>query len=114
MPVLKIRNRLVNFRVTQDELESLRMACLVKGSRNVSDFARTAVLESIESHTEPGMRLQSRLSTLDSKVSEIGVTVQFLSELLKGTLKGLAQVPHRDQSLAICRPDTSERPVPSE
>jgi hypothetical protein len=114
MPVLQTRNRLVNFRLTQDELESLKVACLVKGSRNVSDFARTAVLELIESQSEPGMRVQSRLAALDTRVAEIGVTVQYLAELLKGTLKGLARVSPREPNLAIGRPDPSGRLASSE
>jgi len=87
MVALKTRNRLVNFRLTQDELDDLKMACLVKGSRNVSEFARAAVMDSIEAQTESGMLVQKRLAALDTKVTEIGVTVQFLAELLKGTLK---------------------------
>ena len=100
MAVLKTRNRLVNFRMTQDELDSLKMACLVKGSRNISDFARAAVLESIESQTESGMLIHSRLSSLDAKVTEVGVAVQFLAELLKGTLRGRVPASHRDPNPA--------------
>ena len=114
MAVLKTRNRLVNFRLTQEELESLKMACLVTGSRNLSDFARGAVLESIGAHTEPGIRIQSRLATLDTKVSEIGVTVQFLAELLKGTLKGFAQFPRRDPGSALGREDPADVRVPTD
>ena len=114
MAVLKTRNRLVNFRLTQEELESLKMACLVTGSRNLSDFARGAVLESIGAHTEPGMLIQGRLATLDTKVTEIGVTIQFMTELLKGTLKGLAQVPRRDPSVAPGREDPAGARAPTD
>lgn len=91
MAILKTRSRLVNFRLTQDELESLKTACLVKGSRNISDFARTAVLESIETQTGSGMLVQNRLSELDTKMAEIGEAVQSLGELLKVILRGAAQ-----------------------
>jgi hypothetical protein len=47
--LLKRRSRLLSFRLTQDEFDGLRAACLVKGARNVSDFARTAVLASFSS-----------------------------------------------------------------
>ncbi len=90
------------------------MACLVKGSRNVSDFARTAVLESIETQTGPGMLVQNRLTTLDTKVTELGATVQSLSELLKGTLRGTAQVPRRDFGPTAGCPDQAQRPATSE
>ena len=90
------------------------MACLVKGSRNISDFARAAVLESIESQTQPGMLLQKRLASLDTKVTEIGVTVQFLAELLKGTLKGRVAAPHRETNPATGHPEYLEHSVPIE
>ena len=40
---VKPRSRLVTFRVTEDEYEELRQACLVVGSRSVSELARTAL-----------------------------------------------------------------------
>lgn len=104
MSVLKTRNRLVNFRLTQDELESLRMACLVKGSRNVSDFARGAVLEAIESQTGPGLLIQSRLAALDSKISDLSLALQCLADLLRGTLKGMAQAHDREGGAGFRRP----------
>ena len=44
MAVTKPRNRLVNFRVSEDEFQSLREACETGGARSISDFARCAVL----------------------------------------------------------------------
>lgn len=46
MTLLKRRTRLLSFRVTQEEFDHLQAACIEKGARNVSDFARTALLES--------------------------------------------------------------------
>jgi len=43
--VLNPRNRLVNFRVTDEEYQELRLACLACGSRGISDFARQAIVE---------------------------------------------------------------------
>ena len=56
------------------------------------------------------MRIQSRLATLDTRVAEIGLTVQYLAELLKGTLKGLALAPLREPNLAMGRPDPGRAP----
>ena len=44
MSILKPRNRLVNFRLTDEEFIYLRDACLAQGARSISDFARGAVL----------------------------------------------------------------------
>src|ERR1700754_3122277 len=44
MSILKPRNRLVNFRLTEEEFVLLRDACMAQGARSISDFARSAVL----------------------------------------------------------------------
>jgi hypothetical protein len=44
--IVSPRRRLVNFRVTEEEHRQIRQACLARGSRGVSEFARSAVLES--------------------------------------------------------------------
>jgi hypothetical protein len=44
MSILKPRNRLVNFRLTEEEFGYLRDACMAQGARSISDFARSAVL----------------------------------------------------------------------
>ncbi len=44
LSVLNPRNRLVNFRLSPDEVHQLEVACTVSGARSLSDFARTAVL----------------------------------------------------------------------
>ena len=82
MTFLQTRNRLVNFRVTPEELESLKQACLVLGSRNISDFARTAVLKRAEGQSEAGLQMDNRLARLDSKLGELVCAVQHLADLL--------------------------------
>jgi hypothetical protein len=47
MPVFRPRNRLVNFRLSEDEFEKLRAICALQGARSLSDFARAAVLRSV-------------------------------------------------------------------
>ncbi len=42
----KVRNHLVNFRVTEEELEQLKSACDRQGARCLSHFVRNAVLSS--------------------------------------------------------------------
>ena len=56
MSCLKTRRRLVNFRLTDDELASLKVACLIEGARNISEFARQAVLQSAQAHLYPESR----------------------------------------------------------
>ena len=44
----KIRNRLVNFRVTDEEFERLKTATVLKQARCLSEFARSVVLRTAD------------------------------------------------------------------
>lgn len=82
MSVLKPRNRLVNFRLSEEEFESLKTACQASGARSLSDFARSAVLSSMERVGEgeavrgevtlgPLSRLGRTVETLEVRVEQI-------------------------------------------
>jgi len=77
MPVLKRRNRIVVFRLTQDEYEDLKTVCSVRGARNISDFARSELLTSIEQERRPNDELHQKLASLESKL-------QRMTQLLEG------------------------------
>jgi hypothetical protein len=66
MSVNNRRNRIVIFRLTQDEYESLRMASSVEGARSFSDFARSKLLRSFETPS-----VDAQLSELKNKVAHI-------------------------------------------
>ncbi|HTQ54364.1 MAG TPA: hypothetical protein VMI94_07880 [Bryobacteraceae bacterium] len=42
------RNRIVVFRLTQDEFQNLKLACDRSGARNVSEFTRTEILSALD------------------------------------------------------------------
>ena len=44
MAVTKPRNRVVLFRLTQDEYEAVQAACSENSARSLSDFARARIL----------------------------------------------------------------------
>ena len=83
MAVLKRRNKMVNFRVSEDEYEYLKTLCASEGARSISDFARMAVCRSIASHAssleEP---LDRRVERLDAKVDELGRVVKELAQMV--------------------------------
>ena len=85
MSVLRPRNRLVNFRMSEEEYEILRAACSLKGARSISDFARSAVLCSVGMEQQQEGSVQKRLSSLGHKVSELESRVERLLKLLDGT-----------------------------
>jgi len=70
MSVFRPRNRLVNFRLSEDEFERLRTSCAQHGARSISDFARSSVLRRLEE--APGSQnLPSQLSHLGHKLTEL-------------------------------------------
>jgi uncharacterized protein (DUF1778 family) len=85
MSVLRPRNRLVNFRLSEDEFESLKTACENSGARSVSDFARSSVLSQIENTKQALSFPQSRVTNLDQKVSDLEGRVGQLLNLLNVT-----------------------------
>lgn len=77
MPVLKRRTRIVIFRLTDEEYEELRAACVDRGARNVSDFARTALMQTVAGERE----------AVTSKLAQIESGVQRLEQLMSGIAK---------------------------
>jgi hypothetical protein len=72
MTFLKRRSRLLSFRVTQEEFDDLRAACLAKGARNVSDFARTALLQSC--------------STTERRLTELEAAIERNTQMMQALL----------------------------
>lgn len=64
----KVRNRLVNFRVTQEEFEQLKNACDSQGARCLSDFVRNVMLSSPSIDPES---VVTKVVTLDRRVSAL-------------------------------------------
>lgn len=84
MSVLRPRNRLVNFRLNQEEYETLKAACSSNGARSISDFARSAVMRSVGAG-EPGEGLiLVRLSKVGHRISELESRIRNLLRLLEG------------------------------
>ena len=86
---VRARNRLVSFRLTGEELENLRIACLVQGARNVSEFARSAVLELSGPRTQPESQILDRFGAMEARIGDIESQVRQNSELLRALLKAM-------------------------
>ncbi len=75
----RLRSRIVNFRVTDEEFERLKSASALQGSRCLSDFARSVMLTTATapeqgSTTPIDSRLLSfeqRLAALESSVARL-------------------------------------------
>ena len=76
----KPRNRIVVFRLSQEEYRSLREACNRAGARNLSDFTRSEVLERLNPDAHGG-HLANRFASLEQQIA----AMQFqLNNLLQG------------------------------
>jgi hypothetical protein len=80
MAIYSPRTRLVNFRLSEDEYQTLKDAAIRQGARSISDFARGAILTSVSSTRGDGGQMD--LSGLERKVSDIQNTVERISGLL--------------------------------
>lgn len=82
MPVYRPRTRLVNFRLSEEEYQSLRETCARSGARSVSDYARSAVLTGSPAPVSVPAVLQpscsDRWERLESLVQNIGAQVNEL------------------------------------
>ena len=85
MSVLKPRNRLINFRLTEEEFIHLRDACAAQGARSLSDFARSAVMRQASGNgpSEAEWVPQS-LKNLDGIVASLESRVSQLLRFLDG------------------------------
>ena len=72
MPVTKPRNRILIFRLTQEEYAALQAASSEKGARSLSDFARTQLFESLEA------------PALGQQLGELKTTVARIAQMLEG------------------------------
>jgi len=87
MPVLKPRNRLVNFRLSEEEFERLKASCALYGARSLSDFARAAVLRSVApgGAADHGDSLpDGRATQIDRKIHDLESRVTQLLNLVEG------------------------------
>ena len=64
------RSRVVNFRLTEQEYLDLRRVCSMSG-HNLSDFARTAVLEFAQVQPLAEGSLRRQFMNLDEKLSRV-------------------------------------------
>jgi mobilization protein NikA len=87
MAVLKRRSRLVTFRVSNDEYETLQRVCAEAGVRSVSDFARSAVNYRAQILNAPQKMLAQDLSTLSSELVGLDATLREMRERI-GRLLG--------------------------
>lgn len=89
MPVLKPRNRLVYFRVSEDEFQQFSRVCTSEGARSLSELARSAMHRAInESNSSPEDAVVVRLKRLDDLIVELESRTRELGALIQEQLNG--------------------------
>jgi len=83
--VLKPRERLVYFRISEDEFHQFVSVCEQEGARSVSDLARSAVQRLISdgNRDREDQGLAPKVQVLEKLIAELTAQVQFLTELLR-------------------------------
>lgn len=84
----KPRTRLVNFRLTEEEYETLKNAAESRGARSISDFARAAILSSVATQDSNGN--SAHASGIDRKLEDINTAVERLAGMLTMRSSGAA------------------------
>ena len=74
MAISKPRNRVVLFRLTQDEFNEIQHACKGGAARSVSDYARARIL---------GLGDAPSLATLEHKIGDLSRAVAHLTRLVE-------------------------------
>lgn len=87
MSSLNPRNRMVVFRLTQEEYAALQSACKSKGGRNLSEFTRSELLTMLRTETIAGV-MQQRFLDLEQRIAQLEYAVARMTELLAGAVQG--------------------------
>ena len=79
MPSLHQRNRIVVFRLSQDEYDRLRAACDAAGGRTLSDFTRSELLTLVQTDNG-GSTIERKFVEIDRKLSALQTMIKQVSE----------------------------------
>ena len=78
MTLFSSRNKLVTFRLSQEEFEALKSFCIAKGVRSISELTRAAVLQQV-SADRVTRTVCGDMETLISTLEHIDDTLKQLS-----------------------------------
>ena len=82
MATLHQRDRIVVFRLSQEEHQSLRSACIAAGSRSLSDYTRTQLLTLLSADASQSL-VERRFGDIDRKLSALHQIIQRVSERIE-------------------------------
>src|SRR4051812_8086281 len=80
------RSRIITFRVSGDEADSLSRAWRASGARSLSAFARDAALDRVQSMHAPPTTLSGDLTTLTKTLTQLDQSLQEASGKIRRVL----------------------------
>src|SRR5882672_7989524 len=84
MPILKPRNRLVYFRISEEEFRKVSDMCESEGARSLSDLARQAMQRLIQDGSQGADgQIVEKLKTIDAIIYELNQKLKQLTTLLE-------------------------------
>ena len=83
MSALSPRNRIVVFRLSQDEFETLKGACAEKGGRNLSEFTRSELLNFLNAQP-PEYLIHNKLDAIARQLTGMRTEMLEMSLLRDG------------------------------
>ena len=90
MSALSPRNRIVVFRLSQDEFETLKCACAEKGGRNLSEFTRSELLNFLRAQS-PEYLIHSKLDAIERQLTGMRTDMQEMSQMRDGGIPAEAR-----------------------
>jgi hypothetical protein len=81
MTILRRRDRIVVFRLSQAEYAKLQAACLERGGASLSDFTRSELLAAIDAHVQQNA-VPGWFSELHQQLFEVRATLQQVTQVL--------------------------------
>ena len=82
MSVLKRRSKMVSFRLSEQEYESLLALCATRGARSLSDLARDAMQRLLGGHNGAGAPAESEVEKLHGQMQELDREVRRLAQMM--------------------------------
>jgi hypothetical protein len=101
LAVLRSRSRLVTFRLDPEEYAALRRVCISTGARSMSEFAREAVLASVDAGNSSRGSLGGDLVSLTTRLHELDKLLKSASGLIGKVLgaDGEAEIEERPREM---------------
>ena len=96
MPVTKPRNRLVYFRVSEDEFEQFCQMREQQGARCLSDLVRSAMIREVNGvNKDLNHPMATQIKQLADQVGQVNLSIQQLTELIHGQVGQTRPTGHK-------------------